>query len=414
MKTTPSTNIDQDGSGLVLATGEHDVVRREILTVKVLAEKLAAIETKFGYEHALLCMETLSYPGLASLVDRGGPDNDPHLMPSRFCILYGATDKGLEAKGNLDPFGPKDAQLRKDYEMKVPHVMSVQSLGDLLCFIGAGGLGHVLPEWGKDPSEPAASGQEKPRVFTELDDELFEAMHEYLERLAMPPLPEHALPETHEFQPGESLTSIAELYGIRNWRLLRELNRDQLKTWDCLDACCPDGKGMTLKLPDPTQDPLGEGDSFRAWLDGFANGHEVASGDGTAGCSARGYQYPGRYLSLTLMEPDGKMIATMRDEQGKEASEPFSVHLRRPGMPLVHHVSIAKGDEIDFVVPDTPELGWGLKGNPLVGYDVVRCYYKEDVLVDEEEGAALEREIPPVAKPIRDQLNRNAKREEEA
>ena len=28
-------------------------------------------------------------------------------MPSRNCILPGATDKGLEAKGNLDPFRPK-------------------------------------------------------------------------------------------------------------------------------------------------------------------------------------------------------------------------------------------------------------------------------------------------------------------
>lgn len=363
------TVLNQGEKAHVLAAGQTIIELRKRLTVRELAIKLVEIEKEFGYERALLCLELYSYASLNALVAEGGADNDPHLMPSRFCILAGATDKGLAAtslgamngdRKNLDAF---PYELHQD----APHTMSVQSLADLLIF--AGYVQSPLPRWAKAPATPSGDGsaaeQEplgEPRQFDEMDDELVGAMYEFLKN-ATPPFPDTGLSaKTWKVEAGDSLSSIARSLGIRNWRLIWELNKDALGTqWDVPPV------GTELKLPDPTVDPLGEEKPFAQWMAGFANPLERVD---------KGYQYPGTYLSLTYLDPDGQVLSL---------SPPlgFSVHLRVEGFPLIHHARIARGDEIDFIVPDAPLLGWGLQEHPTSALGKAWFYYAEDALDDD-------------------------------
>lgn len=88
----------------VLAGVPENVTHVPRLTIKKLADQLIKIEKDFGYETALLGVERLDYVEICQLTQEKGKDNDPHLMPSRFMLLYGATDKGLKDKGHLDKF----------------------------------------------------------------------------------------------------------------------------------------------------------------------------------------------------------------------------------------------------------------------------------------------------------------------
>jgi hypothetical protein len=152
-------------------------------------------------------------------------------------------------------------------------------------------------------------------------------------------------------------------------------------------------------LPDTKQDPHGEEHSFAEWLDGFSHPLDFAE---------KGYQYPGVYLSLTICDEKDEID----DFKGKI---PFSVHLRGNPATLIHHAEISKGDEIDFVVPDSPQVGWGLKGHHLLDSTGLHFYYTEDLAVvdDNDELLELDRQIPAKAKPIKDDLIRRAKREEQ-
>lgn len=108
---------------------EQTVVHVPRLTVKRLADKLVEIEKNKGYEVARLGVESLDYVKICHLCLEKHPDDDPHLMPSRFMILYGATDEGLKKKGNLDKF-PYEQDSEK------PHEMSVEGLSRLLGIMG--------------------------------------------------------------------------------------------------------------------------------------------------------------------------------------------------------------------------------------------------------------------------------------
>jgi hypothetical protein len=362
-------SIDEGGEAHVPATGTREVEYRQKLTVRSLAKKLEEIEAdaKYGYERALLCVEMLSYMSLNALVEQGGPDNDPNLMPSRFCILKGATDKGLEAAKNLDPFGPKGTSPKYDLHKSAPHVMSVQNLADLLTL--GGYLSGPHPVWAKDPKPTAqASGEatESARKFTEMDDELVDALNVYLMQ-GTQPFQEGELPKTYKVNEGDSLSSISRELGIRNWRLLWELNKSALGAqWD------RPAVGAELKLPNPTKDPLATDSSssdpkaaagsFVEWLKDYSSPLEFTD---------KGYQYPGIYLSLTIFD-ETNAVAKF------DKPIPFSVHLRGEHPTLIHHAEISSGDEIDFVIPDGPGVSWGLKGNPISSLGEAWFYYTED------------------------------------
>lgn len=376
MSTEPTSRVHEDESSQVLATGERTIHQIPVLTVKKLAEKLVEIEKTIGYERALLCVEMLSYMSINAMVDQGGPDNDPNLMPSRYCILRGATDKGLKEKGNLDPFGPKDGSPKYELHPDASHTMSVQSLADLLVF--GGYLQGGFPVWTKDPnpaSSEASLANAEPRKFEEMDDELIDALNLYCSQ-GTTPLPDWELPKTYKVDENDSLSSIARELGIRNWRLLWEMNKDVLgDKWDRPPV------GTELKLPDPTKDPLEDAQkssnqktedvSFAEWLDGYSSPLQFAD---------KGYQYPGLYLSLTILD-DQNNVAKF------DAPTPFSVHVRGAPPVLIHHVEVKQGDEIDFVVPDGPNVSWGLKDRPMSSLGEAWFYYTEDEFEDcEPEG----------------------------
>ncbi len=373
------TKHEQGSTSGVLASGERQVLFVPRLTVKGLADKLVEIESSadWGFEHALLCLELLDYSKLCKMVNEGGPDNDPNLMPSRFCFLPGATDKGLDDKGNLDDFGPKKG--KKKYELPLaPHKNCVQNLTDLLVFTGH--LKGDLPNWVKDPPDGYDPSVGKPRSFTSVDAELVEAIQAYIAD-STPPLPDYKLPETHTVVEGESLSSIAMDLEIRNWRLLWELNQDALgDTWDAPKP------GTELKLPDPKKDPLGDDPkkSFGVWIRQYSN----------VACAERGYQYPGIYLSLTLLDGETEKPVSF------DPAKPFSVHLRKDGFPLIHHVALKSGDQIDLVAPDSPLLGWGAKKLPVAALGRPRFYWSEDSLDVDEEETGIERNRFPDAHPI--------------
>ncbi|MEK7393028.1 MAG: LysM domain-containing protein [Fibrobacterota bacterium] len=362
-------SIDEGGESHVPATGTREVEFRPQLTVRSLAKKLEEIEKDpgLGYERALICVEMLSYMSINALVDLGGPDNDPNLMPSRFCILKGATDKGLKEKENLDPFGPKSTTPKYDLHKSAQHAMSVQNLADLLIF--AGYIESPYPSWTKAPASSSEQAEtSEPRKFDQMDDELVGALNLYCSQGATP-LPDWELPKSYKVDADDSLSSIARELGIRNWRLLWEMNKDSLgEKWDRPPV------GTELKLPDPTKDPLGPEKSFAKWLEDFSSPLEFAD---------KGYQYPGIYLSLTILD-DQNNVAKF------DPATPFSVHLRGKPALLIHHAEVSSGDEIDFVIPDGPNVSWGLKGRPMSSLGEAWFYYTEDEF-EEPEPEGLDR-----------------------
>lgn len=354
MSTEPTSRVHEDESATLLATGERTIHHIPVLTVRKLAEKLMEIEKNVGYERALLCVEMLDYGSLRLLVEQGGGDNDPNLMPSRYCILPGASDQGLKAKGNLDAFGPKDGSPKYELHPDAPHTMSVQNLADLLVF--GGYLEGGYPAWTKPAPGSYDTSEVEPRKFEEMDDELVDALNAYIAQ-GSTPFPDWELPESYEVDENDSLSSIARELGIRNWRLIWEMNKDALgDKWDR-----PPVKAK-LKLPDTTKDPLGEEVSFAEWLDGYSSPLQFAD---------KGYQYPGVYLSLTILD-DQNNVAKF------DKPIPFSVHLRGAPPVLIHHVEVKQGDEIDFVVPDGPNISWGLQNNPMSSLGEAWFYYAED------------------------------------
>jgi hypothetical protein len=201
-----------------------------------------------------------------------------------------------------------------------------------------------------------------------MDDELVDAMREFL-AASTPPLPEWELPKSCKVEQDDSLSSIARAFGIRNWRLIWEMNQGVLgKAWDHPPV------GTEIKLPDTKQDPLGEADSFTEWLDGYSSPLKLAADD-------HGYQYPGIYLSLTILDGNHNVASF-------EKPLSFSVHVRDKSCHLVHHAIISKGDEIDFVVPDSPHIRWGLKGNPISSLGEAWFYYTEDSVEDSGDGSS--------------------------
>jgi len=114
--------VDTEGktADVIAETGEvvpwEDVER---LTVKDIAEILKKIEDKQGYEaaryYATNCIDYWKVNLLAKrYVDEEDEDkkekeknNDPNLMPSRYMLLYGADDEGLQGQENLDDYHDK-------------------------------------------------------------------------------------------------------------------------------------------------------------------------------------------------------------------------------------------------------------------------------------------------------------------
>ncbi len=329
----------------VLAGVPENVTHVPRLTIKKLADQLLEIEKDFGYETALLGVEHLDYVEICRLVEQKHVDNDPFLMPSRFMLLYGATDKGLKAKGNLDKF---PHELHKD----CPTEMSVENLSNFLSDLG-------FNPWQNDGiDEPAGEPDENGKPTSDpaiLEGDLFGALCAYIAQ-APEPIANEIKGGAHTVTKGQSLSDIAAIHGIRDWRLLWELNKGTLgDNWDVIK------EGASLKLPDTTKDPLVEWFKENQWDEYLTD---------------KGYQYPGKYLSLTLLDAKGEV---------RQFSEPArcQVYRYQPTPLLIHDIELAAGDDVDVRVPDTEYLGlWiecvsiGFNGRAWPSYDE---YLKESV-----------------------------------
>jgi hypothetical protein len=313
----------------VISGIEQTVVHVPRLTVKKLADKLVAIEKEKGYEVALLGVESLDYVEICHLCLEKHPDNDPHLMPSRFMILHGATDDGLKKKGNLDAF-----PYEHDGES---HEMSVAELSRLL-----GILGWNQTTWmteGDDEAlleEGEISRSERSDAHG-LVGHLFGALCAYIDE-APPALGKESTGGTRKAAAGESLVGIAAELGIREWRLLWALNKDALgDDWANIPV------GTELKLPDAEHNPLAQWFLENGW-DDYLDPH-------------KGYQYPGKYLRLSVFD-DQKNALKLPDGT-------CEIYLTKGTHSLLHKLDLKDSKGLKVVVPDTPDLAVSLHGQDL-------------------------------------------------
>lgn len=306
----------------VLAGVPENVTHVPRLTIKKLAKQLEKIEKDFGYETALLGVEHLDYIEICRLVEQKHADNDPFLMPSRFMLLYGATDKGLKDKGNLDKFSHELNEGAKE-------ILSVERLAWYL-----GALGFYDGPWRYTEDQENEDGETIEVEPPELVGDLFGALCAYIKQ-APEPIAGELKGGTHTVAKGQSLSDIAAIHGIRDWRLLWELNKGALgDNWDVIK------EGASLKLPDTTKDPLVEWFKENQWDEYLTD---------------KGYQYPGKYLSLTLLDTKGEVL---------KFKDPARCQVYRywPTPLLIHDIELAAGDDLDVLVPDTEHLALWVDG----------------------------------------------------
>lgn len=334
----------EGGSTGVLAGVDTTITVVPRLTIQKLAQKLLEIESdkSLGHEIALLGVESIDYLMLCALCKVGDPVNDPNLMPSRFLLLQGATDKTLEAKKNLNPF---------PYALhdQAPETISVHSLRRHLVLMGY--LDSVLADKDKD-------------VDFELDVEFRDAMGAYLNDSAL--AVDGALDGgTYTTKPGDNLSDIADAHGIREWRVLWQLNKDKLgEDWDVI----PEKTG--LRLPDTSKNPLVDWFRENGW-DDYLN-------------PDLGYEYPGKYLSLTFTDEQDKPLE-FKDEKGNAVQPRCEIYVTDPVPHLLHTITLKAGDDLDVVVPDTEQLGLWVDGQSISWNGVQWPAFQE--FLDSGEGA---------------------------
>lgn len=306
----------------VLAGVPENVTHVPRLTIKKLANQLKKIEKEQGYEMALLGVEHLDYIKICRLVEQKHADNDPFLMPSRFMLLYSATDKGLKDKGNLDKF---PHELNKDAKED----LSVECLAWHL-----GVLGFYKGPWRYSKDQENEDNESINVDPPKLEGDLFGALCVYIQQ-APEPIAGELAGGTHTVTKGQSLSDIAAIHGIRDWRLLWELNKGTLgDNWDVIKP------GASLKLPDTTKDPLVEWFQENQWDEYLTD---------------KGYQYPGKYLSLTLLDAKGEVLKFKQPAR-------CQVYRYAPRPLLLHDIELAAGDDLDVLVPDTEHLGLWVDG----------------------------------------------------
>lgn len=145
----------------------------------------------------------------------------------------------------------------------------------------------------------------------ELDEEFRDAMEAYLNDTAL--AIDLALDGgTCTTQTGDCLTDIADSYGIREWRLLWQLNKEKLgKDWDVIP------EKTELVLPDTSKNPLVDWFVQNGW-DDYLN-------------PDLGYEYPGKYLSLTFT--DEIELPWTEDSGGQDIGDEMQTPLARVPQP---------------------------------------------------------------------------------
>jgi hypothetical protein len=313
----------------VISGIDQTVIHVPRLTVKMLADKLCEIEKSNGYEIAMLGVESLDYLGICHLCLENHPDNDPHLMPSRFMMLWGAADEDLKKTGNLDTY---------PYEHDGDeHLLSVQNLSELLAYVGWNPYRDDGIHEAAEETDEEADSSDAPDP-SRLTGHLFGALCAYLED-APPALGKELPGPTLLTVQAERLEGIAAELGIREWRLLWALNKDALGG-DSTDVPA----GTSLQLPDEDHNPLVLWFQDNGW-DGYLN-------------SGKGYQYPGKYLRLSVSDQDRAAI--------DKPDRTCEVYLSSGTPSLLYRLDLQGSKDLKLVVPDTPDIAVALQGEDLV------------------------------------------------
>jgi hypothetical protein len=197
-----TVETEEKAGGVIVETDEvepwEDVER---LTVKDIAEILKKIEAKQGYEAArYYATNSIDYWKVNRLAKRyvdeededrkeEEKDNDPNIMPSRFMLLYGADDDGLQGQGNLDDYPDK---FDEEENMKISVAELRKGLRELGFEVGEEGpfddkVYHAFLQYHWDKGRVRLAG-----VYAEEDDA------------------------------GKTLDAVAEKYGMFTWKTIQD------------------------------------------------------------------------------------------------------------------------------------------------------------------------------------------------
>ncbi len=312
-------------------------------TVKWLVEQLIEIEKNASYETALLCANTVDYRELCELVQTSDePENNPHLMPSRFMILPGAKDEELEAQGNLDTC-PKPV-----HEKAPPLTLSVEHLVDGLISARLVDEGYQYDNFDPD------------------------VLHQFLRYLDYIESTNENLSlkddeKTHTTKLNESLSSIATLYSIPSALLLYEINEDAMG--DNKDVLV---EGIELKLPTKNNNPLYvkmETLNFKKYIGGSS------------------YQYPYYHFSMSLFEEGDELFEDYSAEEERECCFYVKELVKQEGKDFekitqLFSIPIKVYDEINVMLPRLNTINWGLKGVKFYHHGEI-CVHPDDLPLDD-------------------------------
>ncbi len=313
------------GQSVKITSGRHvTIVKCPRFNIHLIVDKLLEIEAQKGYSAAMLGVNTLNYSAICSLTSQGGPGNNPNLMPSRFMILKGASDKALKAAGNLN-FHPHP--LHPSFNFPI----SVGLMSQMLTWAGhyAGGYTSWVSTGG--------AFQQPDDLPDVLEGDLFSSLHNFLGKIQ----PVKAVkPATHEVKQGESLSLIAAIYNLPSWQILYEANKTVVGPNP--DLIYP---GQQLQVP-------GTGvNQMKEWLTDIGADGDFVAGD----C----FKFPARLFSLSMVDARGQGLAPM------EPPGEFSLYRHTAQAEYVYKFPVKNYDEVSLYMPDIEDYGFHIAGQAL-------------------------------------------------
>lgn len=311
-ETKPETQFAMNRVNLLVLAGDFNL--------RLIVEELIKIEAKSGYEFALHVAAGLNYEALCELAEVGGPDNDPNQVPTRFFILPGADDAALEINQCLDAY---------PYPLHpaTPSIISVallQSMLDLSMDAESGDNDATIPMFNSREDQ-----DNKREVF---DANLLEKFKKYL--LNRTAKPENQKEKTHTVKSGESLSAISKQYKLSSWQILWKANQKIVPNPDVIHP------GQILRVPSLDHSDM------ESWIkDKDEPGEQWQQG--------LHYQFPADYLSLTIVDGQGKPEENLPEQN-------FEVYYATDRAQLVYRIPVKQHDDIQILVPDRDDVSWGL------------------------------------------------------
>jgi LysM repeat protein len=288
-----------DAQSIIITSEEPDTRPG---TLKELIKILEGIESEEGPEAASHFAFYLNYEKICELVKKGGKDNDPNLMPTRFMLLPGMSDSSIKQIDN-HPDSPAG---------KPPFQMNVANLRKSLNL-----LGFAV----KDGS-----------VF---DASMLDPLLQYLRTLQA--RRKYSGISTYTVQVGDTIGSIASDFGLPSWRYLYKINKgtigsdpNVLKT------------GIEIEIPqwDTTS---GDEKMLNAGFDVFSF------------CNGAGFRYPWVSFSFKMNDDSGKPMTSF--------SKPTKVNIiDRKSKKSLFKSTVTNFSDLEMLLPDSEDINIGIEG----------------------------------------------------